>query len=81
MFTSEQVEILIEIAKNYKEEQLKQLADKEKALKWWSKLSDIAIGHGCAPTKQNYSYMHYKCHYSGLTDMQIIHIWEKHAIK
>lgn len=81
MFTDEEVIILKEIANNYKLEQLKTSDIKQRALKWWESLRDDCIGHSLAPAKSNYAYRYHKSHHKGLTEQQIIKIYEKHAIK
>lgn len=81
MFTDEEIIILKEIANNYKLEQLKTSYIRQRALKWWESLRDECIGHSFAPAKSNYAYMYYKSHYSGLTEQQIIDMWNSHAIK
>ena len=73
MFTEEEIRILKEVANNYKQEQLDSHVVIQCALEWWEKQLDIF--------KYRYSYKHHKCNYKGLSEQQIVDIYQKHAVK
>lgn len=81
MFTEEEIKILKEIVANYKQEQLNLFVVRQRALEWWQQLRDTCIGSSEAAAKDNYAYKYHKCHHKGLTEEQIIEIWQIHAVK
>ena len=80
MFTDEEKKILKEIAAERKQEQLNMSIVRKHALKWWVGIREYCTDSD-AIAKYNLAYKYKKCNHSGLTEDDIIKIWEKYAMK